>query len=158
MTDPEVRAKLRAVAHNQSQVTDSSHLAVFAVRTNLDKDYVAKYIDHIAKARGLSLENLAAFQSRIDDFVDNPPVPLVQWATCQVYIALGVFLATAANLEIDACPMEGFLPRQFDEILQLDRQQLRSVVVAAAGYRSTKDPFAALKKVGFETSDLFVHV
>ncbi|HTD13934.1 MAG TPA: nitroreductase family protein [Chthoniobacterales bacterium] len=65
VTDPAVRAKLRVVAHDQPQVTESSHLVVFAARTNLDKVYVAKYIDHIAKVRGVSRENLAAFQSRI---------------------------------------------------------------------------------------------
>jgi nitroreductase len=54
--------------------------------------------------------------------------------------------------------MEGFVPAQFDEILGLDEKHLRSVVLATAGYRSGKDPAAVLRKVRFDTSDLFVHV
>jgi nitroreductase len=68
---------------------------------------------------------------------------MARHATRQAYIALGIFLATAANLGIDACPMEGFVPPQFDEILQLGQQRLRSVVIAAAGYRTADDPAAA---------------
>ena len=52
----------------------------------------------------------------------------------------------AYHIEIDACPMEGFVPPQFDELLQLGQQRLRSVVIAAAGYRTADDPAAGLKK------------
>jgi nitroreductase len=120
--------------------------------------YVAKYIEHIVEVRSISREDLAAFESRLDGFVEESAGSAVGMGNPTGLYRAGRFLATAANLGIDACPMEGFLPPLFDEILQLDRQQLRSVAIAAAGYRAADDPFAGLKKVRFGISDLFVRV
>src|SRR5438270_9560270 len=44
INDPAVRAKLRPAAWNQSQVTDASHLVVFAVKKNFGPADVDRHI------------------------------------------------------------------------------------------------------------------
>ena len=80
------------------------------------------------------------------------------WATNQTFIALGNFLTSAAMLGIDACPMAGFEPEKYDEILSFDKQGLSAVVIAVAGYRSDADKYATLRKVRFPKEEVLHHV
>jgi nitroreductase len=80
------------------------------------------------------------------------------WSSRQVYIALGEFLATAALLGVDACPMEGFENHKFDEILGLDKQGYHAVVVATVGHRAADDKSAGLPKVRYETDEVVVTI
>ncbi|HTO02132.1 MAG TPA: nitroreductase family protein, partial [Opitutus sp.] len=81
---------------------------------------------------------------------------LDMWQTHQVYIALGSFMTAAALLAVDTCPMEGFQPAQFDEILELNASGYASVVACAAGYRQAGDKYASTKKVRFKHDDVIV--
>ena len=58
------------------------------------------------------------------------------WASKQAYITLGTALIAAADQQIDATPMEGFIPELFDKILGLKEKGLKSVVILAFGVRS----------------------
>lgn len=80
------------------------------------------------------------------------------WAAKQAYIALGVLLSAAADMEIDACPMEGFQPGKFDEILGLKELGLTSVVIAPIGYRADTDVYSKMAKVRRPTDELFIHI
>ena len=80
-----------------------------------------------------------------------------QWASNQVYIALGGFMTAAALLGVDTCPIEGFSPVEYDRILQLDGTGYRSSVVCAAGYRDPIDKYASLAKVRYPASELIEH-
>jgi nitroreductase len=80
------------------------------------------------------------------------------WQTHQIYIALGNFMTAAALLGVDTCPMEGFEPGKFDEILDLTSTPYISVVCCAAGYRSADDKYAAMPKVRFSKEQLFTHI
>jgi nitroreductase len=75
-----------------------------------------------------------------------------------VYIALGQFMAAAAVLGVDACPMEGLEPSAYDSILGLEGTGYSTVVVCAAGYRAADDKYASLPKVRFPTSEVVQHV
>ncbi len=94
------------------------------------------------------------------DFVGkrNNGFNINDWAARQAYIALGNFLTSAALLGIDACPMEGIEPENYNEILDLNEQGLSAIVVAAAGYRASGDNYAALKKVRFPKEEVLVEV
>ncbi len=147
-----VREKLRPAAWNQSQITDASHLVVFAIKKNLNVEDVQRFIALTAKVRGVPVESMAPYQKMMEGFVAKPPLDINAWAARQVYIALGTFLTSAAMLGVDACPMEGFVPGTFDEILGLDKKGYATVVVATAGYRSADDKYAGAPKVRYEKS------
>ncbi|MGO9200281.1 MAG: nitroreductase family protein [Limisphaerales bacterium] len=80
--------------------------------------------------------------------------PSTDWTVRQAYTALGSLLTCAALLGVDACPMEGFAPAEFDEILGLAGQGLRSAVACALGYRSSSDKYASAPKVRLPRSQL----
>jgi nitroreductase len=75
-----------------------------------------------------------------------------------VYIALGNFLTSAAILGMDTCPLEGIVPKTYDESLGIARDVYATRVVAAAGYRATDDAYASLAKVRFAKVDVIHHV
>jgi len=155
VTNQAVREKLKAAAWNQSQVTDASHLLVFAARKNLDKSYVETYIKKVAEVRHQTEEELARYKQMITGTVASRTIESIKiWNTAQTYIALGILLESAALMKIDTCPMEGFDPAQFDTILELNTTDYTCVVVAAVGYRSDADKYAHAPKVRFEKKDI----
>ncbi len=159
VNDPAIRAKLREKAWNQSQVTDASHLVVFARRTNVDRAHIQRHIDRIAQVRSAPAESLAGYRDMMTSFVEKPAPgfdPSV-WTSRQVYIALGFFLSACAMMGVDACPMEGFDPGAFDEILGLKKDGFASNVIAAAGYRASDDSSALAAKVRFDDSQVIEH-
>ena len=79
---------------------------------------------------------------------------VTQWATLQAYLALGNLLTSAGLLGVDACPMEGFVPAEYDKVLGLSEQGYASVVCCALGYRAATDKYATAKKVRGAKSDL----
>jgi len=158
VTDPAVRAELRAAAYNQAQVTDASHLVVFAVKKDLGPADVDRFLARVSEVRGVPADSLAGYRNMLLGAVSGPREQVHAWAARQAYIALGTFLTTAALLEIDACPMEGFDPAKFDEILGLDKQGYTAVVIATAGYRAEDDATAKLPKVRFAPEDVIVSV
>jgi nitroreductase len=145
-----LRSELKTVSWNQSQITDASHLVVFAIKTKIDNDYIESFISDLANKRGQSLESLKMYKDMMIGYIlSRSPEQIREWATHQVYIALGFFLSSAAMLGIDACPMEGFEPESYDRILKLPEQGFKSVVLATAGYRSTDDRYANAAKVRY---------
>ncbi|HYE20416.1 MAG TPA: NAD(P)H-dependent oxidoreductase [Tepidisphaeraceae bacterium] len=163
VTDPAVRAKLRAAAYGQAQLTDASHVVVLAGRKNLDAAYVGKYIDRVAEVRGTTPAALTGYRDMMVNFIDglraaNGPAAVDAWAARQVYIPLGQALETAALLGLDACPMEGFDAAQFDRILGLDAQGYTALAVLAVGYRAPDDEYADAPKVRLAEQDVLVEV
>jgi len=157
--DADIRAKLRAAAYGQSQITDASQLIVFAAETGIDEAYGKKYIDNVAATRNTARENLAGFEGMVLGAINSrTPEQLVLWAQKQAYIALGVLITAAAEQDIDICPMEGFDPQQFDEILGLNEKGLTATVIATIGYRAEDDALSQLAKVRKAKEELFIHI
>lgn len=160
VTDPAVKARLRDVSWKQSQVADCSHHVVFAVRRGVNEAYVDRFLARQVEVRGGSVEQLAGYRGMITGFLKNitEAGALDVWATKQIYIALGQFMAAAALLGVDACLMEGIDPAAYDEILGLKGADFATVVSCAAGYRAETDKYAAAKKVRFPADELVRHV
>ena len=157
--NPEIRAKLRAAGYNQPQITDASQFLVFTVPTNLGEKDVDAFIQLTAETRGASLDSLKDYSDMLKKGIaGRTPEQNIVWAAKQAYIALGVLLTSAAIEKIDASPMEGFDPKQFDEILGLKEYGLTSVVIAALGFRSPEDKYTKLAKVRLAKEDLFIEV
>lgn len=159
VTDPETREKLKPAAWGQPQITDASHLVVFAYKKTLTDADIEYYVDRIVEVRGGSREDLADYENVMKGSakkaVDGGYIEV--WNSRQAYIALGFLLETAALLGIDATPMEGFDPAQFNEILGLT--DYSAVAVAAVGYRNAEsDWLANLPKVRFPKEELIVRV
>ena len=150
ITSPEVRQKLRAVAHDQPQVTDSSHFVVLAAKKGLDAAYVDHYFQRISEVRQVPLEKLEEYRQRIlGSIKSQTPEQVDVWSSRQVYIALGFLLSSAAMMGIDACPMEGIDKEKFDEILGLRADGFTAMCAAAVGYRAADDHYGKLPKVRF---------
>lgn len=159
VTDPEVRQKLHPVSYKQPQVLDCSHLVVFAAKNPPTPADVDAYMARTAEVRGTTVEALDGFKGMITGSLSRMDAGAAhRWAARQTYIALGVFLSACALAGVDACPMEGFEGDKYDEILGLTDKRLKSVVMAAVGYRSADDKNAALPKVRFDPKDVVIRV
>lgn len=162
VNDPAVRAKLKAVAWNQSQVTDASHLVVFCRKISVTPADVDAYVNRIVEVRNAPVETLGDYKKMMVGSVSNPAgLPggsMETWTRSQTYIALGFFLAACAMLGVDACPMEGFDPGKFDEILGTSKAGYLPVVLGTAGYRASDDWLATLPKVRAKTTDVIKHM
>ena len=159
LTDPALRAQLVPFSWGQTQPVDCSHYVVMAARAHNTEADVAHYIARMAEVRGMPAEALDSFKKiLLGDVVHGPRGQMaLEWAARQSYIALGNFMTAAALLGVDTCPMEGFEPAKYDEILGLPAQGFRAVVACAAGYRADDDKYAALPKVRFPASELIEH-
>lgn len=159
VSNPEIRNQLKAVAYNQPQITDASHLFVFTVHDNFSTTHIDEYAENIAQTRNISLESIQAFVDTMKNIVSSrTKEELKNWNSKQAYLALGVLLETAALSGFDTCPMEGFDAEAFNKILKLDEQNLSTVVIAAVGFRTETDSYQHYKKVRKSKEDLFVHV
>jgi nitroreductase len=158
VNDPKVRAELRQAAWNQPQVTDASHLVVFAVKREFTAADVDRHVKRVAAVRGASVESLEGYRQAMLGSLARPAEEVRNWTQRQVYIALGQFLATAALLGIDACPMEGLEPEKVDQILGLADLGYHALAFAAVGYRSEEDQYAKLPKVRYAPEEVIAHV
>ncbi|WP_374948479.1 NAD(P)H-dependent oxidoreductase [Mucilaginibacter sp.] len=156
--DESIRARLREAAFGQPQVTDASHLIVFAAEI-LTPEHGKKYIDHVAATRNVERATLSGFEDMVQGAITGrTPEQLLVWAQKQAYIALGVLIAAASEQEVDSAPMEGFNPAKFDEILGLTEKGLTATVIAGIGYRADDDPNSKLKKVRKHKDDMFIRI
>lgn len=149
ITNPDLRARLRAAANDQAQLTDGSHLLVFAAWDNYTAERIASVPRQLEEERGGTNEGVESYYSNLAKaYLPRDPEVNFEHAARQAYIAFGIGLTAAAFEGVDATPMEGFDANRFDEILGLRERGLRSVVIMPLGYRDTsRDWLVDLKKV-----------
>lgn len=160
VTDLAVKAQLQAASYRQAQVGDCSHFVAFAVRRNLDAAHVERHIARMIELTGATAEQMAKFRAMTLRNLDRARAEgkLDTWQEHQVFIALGKFIASAALLGVDTCPMEGIEPQKYDEILGLAGSNFATAVACAAGYRAADDKYAAMRKVRFRPEDVVVRI
>ena len=160
VTDAAMKARLLPAAKNQPQTVDCSHFVVFAVHVDLSDKHVGRHLDRMAEVRGIPRESLDKFLKMALGNLDAARAAgsLDTWQKHQVYIALGTFMAAAALLGVDTCPMEGIDPAAMDEILGMKGTEFATVVACAAGYRSSEDKYATMPKVRFKADDVVVRI
>lgn len=156
ISDQEVREQLKPASWGQSQITDASHLIVFANTKDFGEELVDDYLANVSETRNIPSEGLKGYS----DFMKSKLMDLSeelknQWTAKQAYIAFGNLMQAAAELKIDTCPMEGFEPEKYNEILGLDEKNLNAAVVLAIGYRSEEDATQHLPKVRKSKEELF---
>lgn len=158
--NPELRAKIAPAVYNQPQITEGSHVLVFAAWKDYSMENVDKYINHIASLRGIPVSSLDGMRGMITGSISGKtPEQLLVWNQKQAYIALGFGLVAAASEQVDATPMEGFDPDALDTALGLQEKGLRSTVILTLGYRNAeKDYLTGAAKVRRDKSELFVRL
>ena len=152
---PAIRQQLLPHSWGQKQIVEASHLVVFAVKKDVNPADAERLIARSSAVRGIPAAALETYKGMMVGSLTRTPAPDIDvWMSRQVFIALGVFLTTAAILGVDACPMEGFVPEKYDEILGLSAKGYASRVVATVGYRAEDDAYAALPKVRYEHREI----
>ncbi|MCV2483526.1 nitroreductase family protein [Flavobacterium sp. SH_e] len=159
VSNPEIQKKLGTDSYNR-QIESCSHLLVFAAFNDMTTTYIDDYMAMTEKQRGLDAGALSGFRNGLHSYfgaIDTEQKAI--WASKQAYIALGTALIAAAELKVDATPIEGFNASIIDEVLGLKEKGLHSTVILALGYRdSEKDYIAATKKVRLPLDEMITKV
>lgn len=135
VTNPHIRSKISEAAGGQAQITEGSHLLVFAAWDNYTTERIDEVVELNVEARG-DLPMLHAYYDNLkSNYVPRDANVNYAHAARQAYIALGIALVAAAEQEVDSTPMEGFSSEAVDAILGLKEHGLRSVVLMPLGYR-----------------------
>jgi nitroreductase len=149
VTNPAVREQIKPKAWGQGQITDGSHLLVFAAWDNYTPERINLMYDLNDSERNTRSETADNYRKMLlANYPARDPEVNFQHAAKQAYIGLGIALTAAAFEGVDSTPMEGFDPKGVDEILGLNARGLRSVVIMPLGYREeANDWLVNLKKV-----------
>ncbi|NNE31069.1 MAG: NAD(P)H-dependent oxidoreductase [Winogradskyella sp.] len=146
--DRAMRQGLVKHSYGQRQVLDASHLLVLCIQDTIDEQDVNEHFKTIKEIRDTPDAILDPFKTQLKSTVNTmSKARKTDWAIRQAYIALGNLMTVCAIEKIDSCPMEGFIPDEFDNALELNKLGLKSVLLLPVGYRAEDDFFATLKKV-----------
>ncbi|MCZ4318424.1 NAD(P)H-dependent oxidoreductase [Aequorivita viscosa] len=159
ISNPELKKQLMPLTYNQSQVRDASHILILCVEKSINEDFI---VDHFKRVEGLRKTPrtiLEPFEKElINSFTKKNSAEIKDWMINQLYLTLGALLTVCAVEKIDACPMEGFQSKEYDELLGLDKKGLESVIVLPVGYRDESDFFINLKKVRRGVNELVIEL
>lgn len=161
ITDQKIREELRPHAWGQPQITDCSHLFVLASKTHVSEADIDEYVKRIMEVRQTDFNSdLQTLDGMMKGFRNRAETEgwMQQWTHKQTYIALGFLMASSAFLGIDSCPMEGFVPAEFDRILGLDKEGYSTAVLCPVGYRSEEDWLGKLAKVRYSADTIVKHI
>lgn len=157
ISNKEVLEKIKPIAFNQPQITDASHLLIFAAWNRVTEERVDAFVKNMAAVRNVEESSLELMRTYGMNFVAQSAEENFNWSARQTYIALGTALVAAASLEVDSTPMEGFDGASLDAFLGLEERGLKSVALLPLGYRDAeKDWLAPLAKVRTPKEELFI--
>jgi nitroreductase/dihydropteridine reductase len=160
ISDKKLLEKILPIAMNQPQITEASHLLVFAAWDNVTAAQIDRVFDQVSRERNLPADALDNYRNFLKShFSGLTQEERFASAARQAYIAFGVAIVAAATEKVDATPMEGFKNAELDELLGLKEKGLRSVSLLALGYRDTvNDWLANLKKVRRPKEELVIEL
>ena len=154
-----IQEKLVPFSWNQQQILQASHLLVICVKDNYTTKEVENYFNLVQKIRNTPDAVINPFKKFLTaEIAKKTQEELYVSNKNQAYIALGNLLTVCASQEIDSCPMEGFTPDKYDEILDLTKNNLKSVLVLPVGFRASDDYMKDLTKVRKNISDSIIEI
>lgn len=154
-----IQEKLVPFSWNQQQILQASHLLVICVKDNYTTKEVENYFNLVQKIRNTPDEVINPFKKFLTaEIAKKTQEELYVLNKNQAYIALGNLLTVCALQQIDSCPMEGFTPDKYDEILDLTKDNLKSVLVLPVGFRASDDYMKDLTKVRKNISDSIIEI
>jgi nitroreductase len=160
ITNPEIRSQILPNAWSQQQITDCSHLLVFAAWDNYTEERINTMFDLVNEKRGFKNQGWEDYrQMLLNTYPQRDAQTNFEHAARQAYIGLGSALIAAAEMKVDSTPMEGFVPEKVDEILNLKERNLKSVLLLPLGYREEEgDWLVNLEKVRRSTDSFISYV
>ncbi len=159
ISDSATKNKLVDLCYGQEQVKGASHVLAICIQTSVNEKDVDDYFDNIINIRNTPEVVLSKYRTELKDFINSKSEEGIEsWCINQAYIVLGNLMTVCAIEGIDACPMEGFLPDKVDDLLELEKYNLKSVLLLPVGYRAEDDMFADLKKVRKDLSETIVEL
>ena len=154
-----IQEKLVPFSWNQQQILQASHLLVICVKDNYTTKEVENYFNLVQKIRNTPDAVINPFKKFLTaEIAKKTQEELYVLNKNQAYIALGNLLTVCALQQIDSCPMEGFTPDKYDEILDLTKDNLKSVLVLPVGFRASDDYMKDLTKVRKNISDSIIEI
>ena len=149
ISNKEILEKIRAFSYDQSQITDCSHLLVWAAWDGYSEERITEIMLRTSRERGLPDNATEDYRKMLWGLYEKLGTEWHQTHSAkQAYISFGMAIAAAAEQRVDATPMEGFDPVQLDELLELKEQGLKSAVILPIGYRAAEEDWLVnLKKV-----------
>jgi nitroreductase len=152
--DQDLKEKMLPLCFNQSQIKDCDAVLVLCT-TSISSSYIHDYFKRVETERGTPGETLKPFKDFLtDSFSKKTPEEIQSWARNQAYLIMGNLLTVCAVEKIDSCPMEGFNPKAMDDLLELGKVALESVLLLPVGYRAVDDFMASEKKVRLEKAEV----
>ena len=160
ITNSALKEKIALVAFNQPQITQCSHLLVFVSWDTMSDERIEAMYEYINNQRSLPVETTADVVNNLKGlFSTFTPEQQYHHSAKQAHIGVGLAVAAAAQLRVDATPMEGFDKAGLDELLNLKERGLQSVLLLALGRRDAdKDWLVNLKKVRVPTEDFVIEM
>lgn len=159
VSNPETIKEMVPMSMNQAQVGNASHILVLCTETKMDANYIKEYFNLVEDIRSTPRTILDPFQEfLIASFSEKSKEDIDVWMQKQAYLALGNLLTVSAIEDIDACPIEGFSPIEYDAYFKLKEKGLASVLVLAVGYRSEEDIFSGFKKVRKGVDEVIIDI
>jgi nitroreductase len=159
LKNKDLQEQLVEFSFGQMQVAQASHVLILCIEKKIDADYISGYFKKVKEIRGTSDSVLEPFKNAlVSEFTKMDTKQIQQWAINQVYLAMGNLLTICAAEQIDACPMEGFLPESYDELLNLSSKGLCSVLALPIGYRAEDDMFSGFKKVRRDMENSIIYI
>ncbi|RKR13257.1 nitroreductase [Maribacter vaceletii] len=159
VANKEIQKNLVSYSFNQQQVGQASHVFVLCVEKSKMKKAVISYFNKVQDVRGTSDEIIAPYKKMmLTSFENKTEEEIFIWSKHQAYIALGNLMTVCAMEKIDSCPMEGFIPQGYKDVLGLEALNLEPVLVLPIGIRAEDDMFADFKKVRKEVSESVIDI
>jgi len=159
LKNKDLQEQLVEFSFGQMQVAQASHVLILCIEKKIDTDYISSYFKKVKEIRGTSDSVLEPFKNAlVSEFTKMDTKQIQQWAINQVYLAMGNLLTICAAEQIDACPMEGFLPESYDELLNLSSKGLCSVLALPIGYRAEDNMFSGFKKVRRDMENSIIYI
>jgi nitroreductase/dihydropteridine reductase len=149
-------------AYNAPKILNASHVFVLCTRHTLSDAHIEAIIEQEVRdgrhpdeqARRTRRETLFSYA----DAHRYTRRDAQAWMEKQTYIALGILLLGAVQLELDATPIEGFDSAVLDRELSLPEQGFTSTVLVPLGYHGADDFNVALPKSRFPAEALFTNI
>ncbi len=155
----EIQKELVEHSWNQPQVLEASHLLVICIPKEYTTKEVENYFKLVQKLRQTPDSILTPFKEFLTAEIEKKTQEeLFIWNKNQAYLALGNLLTVCASEQIDSCPMEGFVPEKYDEVLNLGEQNLASTLVLPIGFRADDDYMKDLKKIRKNIDDVVIEM